>query len=725
MKYFYLLIILSVITSQSFPQNNEKVLNARVTDETIYIDGVIDKIWDSADSIDSFIQFAPYNNQVPSERTVAKILTSSNSLYYLMICYSQFSPIQANRGTHDQFTGDVISLMLDTFGDKNTAYKFAVSASGVRMDSRLLDDGRNRDYSWDGIWSSQAKIYDWGYVIEIEIPYKSIQYDENLFEWGLDIDRWIPEKNEDIYLCSYKENEGQRISKFGKLIFNDFKPSIKGLNLEIYPVAISKATLTSNNKYKIEPEAGIDLFYNPSKKLTLQFTANPDFAQIEADPYSFNLSRYENYFSERRPFFTEGNEVFMASGRDRNSGFYRPLELFYSRRIGKSLPDGSAVPLQVGSKIFGRSDDWEYGGFVAKTGRAEFMMDDSLHVEPDAYFTSVRLKKQIFENSSVGILYAGKHTSSGVSGVVDIDGAIRDSDWQLAYQLAHSINKDKTDFAYSTGFNMVTKDWLVLARARYIGENFNIRDVGYVPWRGNSNGLLLTGPMWYFETGELKQITSYTGPGWDWTKDDDYVDKFWVGGFNMNFRSNWGFEVNSSYGKKKDLDIEYSGYDVNLSSWINPNPNWNLNIWGGYERVYNFYRDYLANDYWFGNYFSWKIIPTLGIGNEFNMIVEEKPNGDLEEITYNSRPFISITPVNDLNMRIYVDNVYTHSSNQLQRILIGFLFSYNFSPKSWIYFAYSEGNVRNSVLVNGNVFENKLELAQRAAIVKVKYLYYF
>jgi len=725
MKYFYLILLFFITFSLSFSQNSEKVLNARFINESVNIDGIIDDIWNSADSVDSFIQFAPYNNEAPSERTVAKILTNSNSLYYLMICYSQFSPIQANRGTHDQFTGDVISLMLDTFGDKKTAYKFAVSASGVRMDSRLLDDGRNRDYSWDGIWSSQAKIYEWGYVIEIEIPYKSIQYDENLFEWGLDIDRWIPAKNEDIYLCSYKENEGQRISKFGKLIFNDFKPSVKGLNLEIYPVAISKVTLTSNNKYKVDPEAGIDVFYNPSQKLTLQFTANPDFAQIEADPYSFNLSRYENYFSERRPFFTEGNEVFMASGRERNSGFYRPLELFYSRRIGKSLPDGNAVPLQIGSKVFGRSDDWEYGGFVAKTGRTEYLEEDVTNVEPEAYFTSFRVKKQIFENSSIGVLYAGKHTNSGVNGVIDIDGAIRDSDWQLAYQLAHSISSDKTDFAFSTGFNMVTKNWLVLARARHIGENFNIRDVGYVPWKGNSNGMILIGPMWYFDSGELKQITSYTGPGWDWTKVDDYIDKVWVAGFNMNFRSNWGFEFNGSYGKKKDLSVEYSAYDVNLSSWINPKPDWNLNIWGGYERSYNFYRDYLANDYWFGNYFSWKIIPTIGIGNEFNMIVEEKPNGDLEDITYNSRPFISITPVNDLNMRIYVDNVFTHSSDQLQRLLIGFLFSYNFSAKSWIYFAYSEGNVRNSVLVNGTAYLDKLELVNRAAIVKVKYLYYF
>ncbi|HRI47025.1 MAG TPA: DUF5916 domain-containing protein [Ignavibacteriaceae bacterium] len=724
MKFIYVFSITLLISTLMWGQNSEKRIRAVLTDKSINLDGIIEEEWNLADSISSFVQFSPYNNEAPSENTVAKFLSTETSLYFLLVCYSQSTPIQANRGTHDQFTGDIISLMLDTFGDKKTAYKFAVNASGVRADSRLLDDGRNRDYSWDGIWFAASKIYDWGYVIEVDIPYKSIQYDENLFEWGLDIDRWIPYRNEDIYLCSYKDNEGQRVSKFGKLIFDNFKPSAKGLNFEIYPVAISKGVLTSDNKYKVDPEAGIDVFYNPSQKLTLQFTANPDFAQIEADPYSFNLSRYENYFSERRPFFTEGNEIFMASGRERNSGFYRPLELFYSRRIGKSLPDGSVVPLQAGSKIFGRSDDWEYGAFVAKTGRTDYTSNGNSLTEPDAYFTSFRLKKQILENSSVGVLYAGKHTSNGLNGVIDIDGAVRQSDWQLAYQIAHSISRDKTGLALSTGFNRVTKDWLFLFRARHIDEHFNINEVGYVPWKGNSDGLLLTGPMWYFDTGEIKQITTYIGPGWDWTKADDYIDKTIVTGFNFNFRKNWGFEVNLSYAKKKDLNVEYTGYDINFSSWINPKPTWNLNFWGGYEKAYNFYRDYLATDFWVGNYFSWKILPTLGIGNEINTIVEYKPDGSLEDATYNSRPFVSITPVNDFNVRIYIDNVYTHSSGQMQRLLIGLLLSYNFSPKSWIYLAYSEGNQRESTLVNGSFYEHKMKLTQRAAIVKIKYLYY-
>jgi len=307
-RIFFLILILPLI---NFANNDQKVVPLKKIDTPIKLDGIIDQEWDSALEINGFFQFAPYYGKDPSKQTYAKILTTETALYCLIVCFDDIENIQQNTGKLDDGGGDIVSLMLDTFGDKRTAYKFAVSASGVRADCRLLDDARNRDYNWDGIWFSDSKVYDWGYVVEIEIPYKSIQYHDNLDYWGLDIDRWIPQNSEDQYWCSYEQNEGQRVSKFGKLVFEDFKPSIKGLNLEIYPTAFGKLTYIGDKKYKLDPNAGLDIFYNPSPQLTLQATANPDFAQIEADPYDFNISRYESFFSERRPFFIQGNEIFM------------------------------------------------------------------------------------------------------------------------------------------------------------------------------------------------------------------------------------------------------------------------------------------------------------------------------------------------------------------------------------------------------------------------------
>lgn len=716
MKGFILLFLISSLIWGA--NNNEKVLLLKKTDQKIIIDGFIDEAWQTADSASNFFQLQPFTGREPSRNTIAKILTDESSIYCLIISFDEKSNIQKNTGTQDNFGGDVVSVMFDTFGDKKSAYKFAVSAAGVRADCRLLDDARNRDYSWDGIWFSDSKIYDWGYVVEMEIPYKTIQYKKELNFWGLDFDRWRPISNEDLYWCTYEKNEGQRISKFGKLVFEDFKPSVEGLNLEIYPTAFGKLTSLKEGDYKFAPNAGLDIFFNPSPQLTLQVTANPDFAQIETDPYSFNISRYESYFSERRPFFTQGNEIFMPSGKQRNTGFYSPLELFYSRRIGKKLPGGEEVPIIFGSKAFGRYEDWEYGGFVARTLEHDYIVDDTKRTEPAATFISGRVKTTFMENSTLGVLFVAKQTQNSTDGVIDIDGAFRDADWQLAYQIARSINNSEGDFAGSAGFTKMGENWITFARARYIGSEFNIDQVGFVPWKGTAEFVGLTGPIWFPKEGAISQILIYTGPVLGYEKADSYTDHGLLFGYNMQFRSNWGFEINLDASKARDLDKNYDSYNINFSSWINTNPNWRANVWGGYSKTYNFSRDYLAFYSRFGSSFSWKAADICWIGTSFNSYIEGNPAGDIEDITYNARPYISLTPVNDLNLYIYVDNLYLRSSKRMERLFLGALFSYQFLPKSWIYLAFNEGHDRNNL-------NNDLRMADQSSVIKIKYLYYF
>jgi hypothetical protein len=642
------------------------------------------------------------------------------------VCYDQPDNIQKTTGKLDDFAGDVVSIMLDTFGDRKTACKFAVTASGVKADSRMLDDARNRDYGWDGVWFSDSRIYDWGYVVEIEIPYRSIQYDEALAAWGLDFDRWIPALNEDLYWCHYEENEGQRISKFGNLVFQDFKPEAKGSNLEVFPVGLTKATYLPSGNYRTEADLGIDLFYNPSPQLTFQLTGNPDFAQIEADPFEFNISRYETYYDERRPFFTQGNEIFMPSGRESGTGFYSPLELLYTRRIGKKLPDGSEVPLLLGSKAFGRLGEWEYGGFLAMTGAKDYVSEGSPATEERAYFGSARVKKHILSNSTVGMLFVGKHTATNDFGVLDIDGAFRSSDWQLSYQIARSFRNSEGGFGGSAGLLMFGDKWMTLARTRIIEDSFDIDEIGFVPWRGTQNTVALTGPRWYFEEGYIRQILFYAGGYAGYEKADRYTDLGGLVGYNMQFRTGWGFEINYDTGKAKDQDKLYSAYTFNLSSWFHTSPDWNGNLWGGYQRTYNFSRDYLGYYGWGGISFGLYATKTLRLGTSANMFVEWNPGHELEDMVFNARPYVSLTPVNDLNVYAYFDNVFVKSTDRVQERILGILVSYNFLPKSWLYLALNELSDRQPEFDSTGVERpNRLHVADRAGVLKIKYLYYF
>ncbi|OGU54386.1 MAG: hydrolase [Ignavibacteria bacterium RBG_13_36_8] len=721
-KFLLLIFFISFLTNLSYCQT--KTIHVKKIDTEINIDGIIDQVWSVADSVDDFFQLTPNWGEPPQHRTVAKILMNEESIFAIMICYDDPDNIIKNFGLLDAQTTGGTSVMFDTFNDNQQAYKFHVSPSGQRGDCKLLDDARTRDYSWDGVWFSDTKIYDWGFVIEWEIPFKSIQYNETLTEWGLDFDRWKAGFN-DLYWCEFEQSVGQRVSKFGRMVFDSPLPSSHGLNLEIYPVGIAKAEYLGDDKYKIDPNAGLDIFYNPSGQLTLQATVNPDFAQIEADPFRFNISRYETYYDERRPFFTEGNEIFAPSGYDRNSGFYAPLELFYPRRIGKKLPDGQEVPLLFGAKAFGRIQDWEYGGFVARTETTDYSNYGTNTTEPGALYASARLKKQIFGNSTLGVLFVGKHTQGMNYGVLDIDGAFRESTWQLAYQVARSFKGSEGDFAVSAGFSQFGENWNNFASIRYIGENFDVDQVGFVPWIGTTRLQVQSGPVWFPEGGDIRQILLQCGITLYNEKVDAFTDKYLSLDLSVNYRTNWGYGISFDLGKSKDNGKEFTSYNASANIY-NFQSEWNGNAYAGYQKTYNFARDYLAFYSYVGGSIALRPINILEIGTSFSINIEGNPDGNIEDITYNARPYFSITPVNDLNIRMYADNLFIRSTKRMERVIFGFLFSYQFSPKSWIYFALNDIYDRSDRFDSlGNILPNELHLRDRAAVLKIKYLYYF
>ncbi len=704
----------------------EKTLHLKTTHSPVVVDGAIDPVWSTADSTHTFFQLEPYYGRPPLHYTVAKLLTDRNSLYCLIVCRDEREHIQHNTGKQDEFSGDMVSLMLDTFGDRRSAYKFAVYAGGNRGDCRLLDDGRDRDFSWDGVWFSASRVYDWGWAAEMEIPYRSIQYDETLNAWGLDFDRWTSKDREDIYWNLYEQNEGQRISKFGRMVFTDYHPSVKGINLELYPVALNKAELEPGGKWRSHPTAGIDIFYNPSQRLTFQLTANPDFAQIEADPYEFNISRYETYYEEKRPFFTEGNEVFMPSGRQQDTGFYHPLELFYSRRIGRKLSDGHEVPLQVGSKAFGRYNQWEYGGFFAASGEKRYEQHGSAATEPAALFSSVRLKRQILGNSSIGLLYVGKNDAQDRNGVIDLDGAFRSSDYQVAYQIARSYKNDQGGYAGSLGLWMPKEKFLIGLRSRYIGDQFDIQEVGYVPWQGTWSLATLSGPRWFFQNGAVSETSLYGGVMLNYEKIDDYTDHLAVLGYNMQFRSGWGLEIEWNGGNTKDMGIAYHSKEVNIASWYQVSPTWNGEWYAGYSHAYNFSRSYLANYGYWGAEVEWQASRVLNLGASATVLVEGNPKGRVEEITFNARPYFSWTPMNGLNARVYVDHLLLRSTGRIERLIGGFLLSYNLRSKSWFYFALNERQDRSDEFnASGRLLPRRMHMIDRVNVIKLKYLFYF
>ncbi len=721
MNRLSLLLLISFISSFAVDNSNKQILVKTIKQE-ILVDGQIDEIWSQADSITDFYQFSPIYDVSPTEKTVAKILRDNDNLYVLLIASDLSGYTQYRTGNLDDRNSDVLTIMLDTFNDNKTAYKFGVSASSWRLDCLMFDDGRDRDYSWDGIWWGKSEKYDWGFVIEMKIPFNSIRYDKSATEWGLDFDRWIPAISQDIYWAKYDQHSGMRISNFGKMIFEDPLPGSQGINLEFYPVALINTKMIENNKYESNPHVGLDVFYNPAPQLTLAVTLNPDFAQIEADPFNLNVSRYETYFSEQRNFFIEGTGVF----RPEATGSFDDLELFYSRRIGKKLPNGDEVPLNFGGKVFGRIGDLEYGGLVAKTGSTNWSLDGENYNESDAIFSNVRLKEKIFTNSTLGGMFVGKWTSESVNAVLDIDGSYRNGDLQLGYQFAKSITDTTSDYAVSAGFNNFSNNWITFMQGRYIGEDFNVDQIGYVPWKGSAQIVFGSGPRWFFENSEIKSIDSWFGGYLNYEKYDDFIDKGLLAGMHIDFKKLWGFEMEGIYGKSKDENVIYNFLELRNFFYFNTSPTWSLNASYGYSRLYNFAREQYAPFSWVNTRFNYYLFYWLNVGSSVNIWWEGNQDNKTEELTINTRPFLSISPINYMKIRLFADNLFFNSTQQFDHWLFGVYFGYNFSPKSWIYFSYSELQDRTEQRDEfDNLMPNKMHVVERDATLKIKYLYYF
>jgi len=707
---FFLLLYL--VSSDTF------VIKAYYTKKPPKIDGYIENIWTEGDSITQFIQLEPDEGKPATEPTTVYILYDDEALYVAFKCITPRREPDIRVTTRDWTDGDEVSLYLDTFGDRRTAYQFSISAAGVQGDAFITEDGRNRDFSWEGIWFSSVTSCSIGYYVEIKIPFKSIQYKVGLKEWGINFKRYIPPRDEVAYWAPMRINEGLRVSRFG--ILEDINPGMRGRNLEIFPVSLLRHD-KGYEKEETKPDLGIDLNWGLSSSYSLQVTLNPDFAQIEADPTKVNLSKYELYFPERRPFFVEGASTFKPSGVGEN-GFYNPLSIFYSRRIGKRLPDGSEVPFSVGFKLIGKGTGWELGVLGARTERAIYESSGELMEEPLSYYSVVRFLRQILGNSTLGFLYASKTESGGgTNRALSFDATLRTSEFQWALQTALSDRDGKGDFAMVSGFLWSSRKFVVLGSATSIGENFDVSQIGFVPEVGHKRYMIFGGPSFYPESGLFRTASFGIGVG----RGKEGGENAWYKGsalnLNVQLRNNWGANLNISMGKDFEKDKYYWSKNYNLSFWSDWSKPLSGNFWFWKGYGYNYRREYFAFMGNFGGFIRYLFTKRLRISISLSGWLEWNPEGLWEEQTWVLRPRIQYALTKDLIVRLYTEHVLSIpkalvSKREWSSHRIGFLLSYNFRPKSWIYIALND--LEN--FEDGNYIQ-----MERIFVFKVRYLFYF
>nr|WP_321356555.1 DUF5916 domain-containing protein [uncultured Draconibacterium sp.] len=553
----------------------------------ITVNGVFDEPeWQNANWENNFIQHEPIEGEAPTKQTEYAILYDANNLYVAIRSLDDPDSISMRMTRRDETEGDLAGLYIDSYFDKRTSFAFIVSAAGVRSDMVSTNDGDNEDDTWDPIWYAKTSVTKNGWNAEMRIPLTQLRFEESEEQiWGLNVFRYIFREDELSSWQPMKRETAGFTSQFGIMRgIENIKPQ-NSLNVTPYMVARTERFEKIPENPFLESgksngfDAGLDAKIGLTNYLTMDLTINPDFGQVEADPSQVNLSTYETFFREKRPFFIEGNNILsykLAFGDGNQSA----NNLFYSRRIGRrphyspDLGDNEYADTPDFTRILGAAkitgktkSGWSIGVIESVTAEEEAEIkgisgNKTQVVEPLTNYFVGRVQKDFNEGNT----YLG-----GILTAVN-----------------RNINDEHLDFlhksAYTGGVDFVhkwhNKDWFVDAGVYFsrvegseeailntqtsYSHTYQRPDADYVTFDSTRTSLSGTGGKFTLGKtgGRLKfaGIFSWKSPGLEindigYTPEvDDIMQAFWVGyrwyepfsifrsmGLNFNQWTNYDF----------------------------------------------------------------------------------------------------------------------------------------------------------------------------------------
>ena len=387
------------------------------------IDGRLDDAaWQEGEWAGGYTQQLPTEGATPSQRTELKILYDAKHVYFAIRAYDDPAKVHRYPGRRDAFVGDIVGVCFDSYNDKRTGFEFDLTAGGSKIDLILGNGETEWDTSWDAVWDGKVAHDERGWTAEFRVPLSQLRYgpqDEQV--WGLHSWRWIDRnQEEDQWQLIPRQNSG-RMHQLGEL------RGIRGLerprHLELLPHVVGQTS--SGPSTPDSPDrsgtAGLDAKLGLSSNFTLDATFNPDFGQVEADPSVVNLSAYETFYEEKRPFFLEGRKIVSFPLEDED-------QLFYSRRIGQApslqppLRDGEAAQVPESTTILGAlkvtgktAGGLSLGVLQSFTQQETALVSSALGsrqpvVEPAASYTVARLHKDWGKgNTSLGAMLTSTH----------------------------------------------------------------------------------------------------------------------------------------------------------------------------------------------------------------------------------------------------------------------------------------------------------------------------
>ena len=533
------------------------------------LDGRLDDaVWQNAAVATDFTQVLPDDGRPPSERSEIRVAYDESSLYVGARFYdSEPNGVTGRLGRRDaQVQSDRFFLSIDSYHDHRTAFRFGVNPSGVRSDWMATNDSDNEDFSWDPVWEVATRIDSLGWVAEMRIPFSQLRFSSADDQtWGINFTRFIFRLNEWTVWSWWPNTEQGFASRFGHLQGLRDVPAPR--RLEVLPYSVSKADYIENadpaNPFNdgsvYDVTGGLDLKYGLTSDLTLDATLLPDFGQVEADPAVVNLTEFETFYEERRPFFVEGANLFQFGAGSGGFVFGAP-QLFYSRRVGRSpsvrafeldgfVDNPTATRILGAAKLSGQTAGWSIGVLNALTANeyADVQQADGERrrdpVEPLSNYGVLSLRKDLRGGGSgIGILATSVNRDLGDP----VFETLRSSAYSGGVDFFHRFGGNQ--FAVSGTFSAshIRGDPAAIVRAQRSSARYYQRpDQTYV-----SVDSAATGMSGYAVSGQIGRVAGN-----------------WTYGMDL-FAYSPGFEVNDA-GFNTESDRIFNGFRLSRR-WLRP-----------------------------------------------------------------------------------------------------------------------------------------------------------
>ncbi|MFO0356115.1 MAG: DUF5916 domain-containing protein [Sphingobacteriaceae bacterium] len=503
---FSLLYILLFFSFSVLAQNDLRIIKAKHISGKITIDGVVDEqTWLDAERSGNFWQNFPYDTSLSEVKTEVMVSYDEDNLYIAAICHDSIQHkyvIQSLKRDFSYPVSDAFVATIDPFSDQQNGFSFGMNPYGVQREG-LVSNGGGQGVTtiWDNKWYGETKRYADKWTLEMQIPFKSIRFKENLDKWRINFSRNDLNLNENSSWVRVPRQFNISTLAFTGVLQFEKAPFKNGSNVSLIPYGIGRFSedYYKPGSQKKEWNAGADAKMVLGSSMNLDMTINPDFSQVEVDRQITNLTRFSLFFPEQRQFFIENSDLFDRFG-------FRQIRPFFSRRIG--LNNGEIIPIIGGARLSGKpSKNWRIGVMDIQTADKTIA---NTKVFSQNYFVAAA-QYNVFKRSNIAAIFVNRqqfdttgYSVNNYNRVAGLDYNLSSANnkWNGKFFFHHSFtNKaNHNAFTHASWLNYTSQNWSIEWNHEYVDRNYNA-ETGFTPrmFQTDVNGRVNKFTYWRLE----------------------------------------------------------------------------------------------------------------------------------------------------------------------------------------------------------------------------------